>query len=68
MIHLRERGISSVSDNTYARALNSFLTRLYENDYVKEHLKIKKLKEEQKVIATYTRERLETFFASKPKR
>jgi site-specific recombinase XerD len=26
MIHLRERGISSVSANTYARALNSFLT------------------------------------------
>jgi integrase/recombinase XerD len=68
MIHLRERGISSVSANTYARALNSFLSWLYENDYLKDHLKIKKLKEEQKVIATYTREHLETFFSWKPKR
>jgi len=68
MIHLRERGISAISANTYARAINSFLSWLFENDYLKEHLRIKKLKEEEKVMPTYSRKDLEAFLSWKPKR
>ena len=67
MVYLRESGVSAISANTYARAINSFLSWLFENGYLKEPIKIKKLKEEQKVLPVYSKQHLEAFLAWKPK-
>ena len=40
---LREEGLSVVSCNVYSRAINSFFSWLYENEYTAEHSKIKQL-------------------------
>ena len=66
MIRLRETGISPCACNTYARAINSFLTWLYENEHIPENWKIKKIKEEQKVIQTYSEAQIKAFLKWKP--
>jgi integrase/recombinase XerD len=64
---MRESGISITSCNVYIRGFNSFLTWLFENEQTKEHLKIKQLKDEQKVMKTYTDGHLKIFLSYKPK-
>src|SRR5438105_1330763 len=54
VIGLRESGVSTASINCWARGVNSFLSWLHENEYISERLRIKPLKEEQKVVPTYS--------------
>lgn len=48
---MREQGRKTVTCNTYIRGMNSFLSWLHENGHLSEHLKIKQLKAEWKVMA-----------------
>ena len=63
---MREKGVKAVTCNTYIRGMNSFLTWLYENEYTAQHLKIKQLKCEQKVVKTFTDGELRRIIAFKP--
>ena len=67
VMKLRESGISATSVNDYTRAINSFLSWLHENGHTSEHLKIKQLKEEKKVIQTFKDEHLKALLNWKPK-
>src|ERR1051325_4351822 len=53
VVKLRESGLSVVSCNSYIRGINSFLTWLYESEYIAEHCKIKQLRTEQRIIQTF---------------
>lgn len=66
VVKMRESGQSPISCNTYISGVNSFLTWLYENGYTAEHLKIKQLKEEKKVIQTFNDEQLKMLISWKP--
>src|SRR5262245_51591380 len=63
---LRQRGVSAVSVNTYLRCVNAYFNWLH-----KEHgqpaLKIAPLKEEQKVLSTFTAEQVKAILSFKPK-
>ncbi len=65
---MREQGLKPVSCNTYIRGINSFLTWLYENEYIPEHLKIKQLKCEQKVMKTFNGKELRLIISYKPRK
>jgi integrase/recombinase XerD len=65
---MREKGIKPVSCNTYIRGINSFLTWLYENEYIPEPLKIKQLKTEQKVMKTFDDKELRLIISYKPRK
>lgn len=67
VIGLRESGVSTASINCWARGINSFLSWLHENEYTLERLKIKPLKEEQKVVPTYSSTHLKAFVSYRPK-
>lgn len=67
VIKLRETGIKAKSCNTYICAINTFLSWLWENQHISERLKIKSLKEEQKVIEVFTDAELQAFINWKPK-
>src|SRR5581483_11494860 len=49
------------------RAMNSYLTWLFENEYIKERLRIKQLKTERKVIEPYSDEELQRVLRFKAK-
>jgi integrase/recombinase XerD len=67
VIGLRENGFKPVTCNTYIRGMNSFLTWLHENEHTAEHLKIKQLKCEQRVIQTFSNAELQRIISFKPK-
>jgi integrase/recombinase XerD len=52
VIAMREAGQSVGTINSYARGINSFLSWLHENGHTPTHLKIKPLKQEQRVMRT----------------
>jgi site-specific recombinase XerD len=64
---LREQGLSVVSCNVYARAINSFLSWLHENEHTAEHFKIKQLREEKRIIQTFKDEHIRAILTFKPK-
>jgi integrase/recombinase XerD len=66
VIKLRERGMSPTGANVYIRGINSFLSWLWENNQLGERLKIKQMKEEQKIIQTYTEAHIKAFVNWKP--
>jgi integrase/recombinase XerD len=67
VIGMRQSGISAVSTNNYIRGMNVFLTWLYENEHTIEHFKIKKVKEEQKVLKVFSDNQLKAIINWKPK-
>jgi integrase/recombinase XerD len=67
VIGMRENDLSAISCNTYISGINSFLSWLYENEYTAEHLKVKQLKEEKKVIQTFSEEQIKRIICWKPK-
>ena len=67
VIKMRESGLSPISRNVYIRGMNSFLSWLYENQYSAEHLKIRQLKEEQKIIQCFSEQQLKAILSFKPK-
>lgn len=54
------------SANTYARALNSFLTWLYETDKISTRLKIPLQKPDKKVLRTYSKEEILKITSHRP--
>jgi site-specific recombinase XerD len=67
VIALRKSGLSAASTNDYIRGMNSFLSWLHENEYTTEHFKIKKVKEEQKVLKVFSDAHLKSIIHWKPK-
>jgi integrase/recombinase XerD len=67
VIGMRQSGISAVTVNNYIRGMNVFFTWLYENEYTAEHFKIKKVKEEQKVLKVFSDNQLKAIIKWKPK-
>jgi site-specific recombinase XerD len=68
VIGMREQGIKPVSCNTYIRGITSFLMWLYENDHLAEHLKIKQIKCEQRVMKTFDEHELRRIINHKPRK
>jgi len=67
VIQLQESGIAVTTVNYYIRSLNSFLTWMLENEYITEPLRIKKLKEPEKTLKTFSDEQLRLLLFWKPK-
>jgi site-specific recombinase XerD len=67
VMEMRKSGISACTMNDYIRGVNVFLAWLYENEYIPKVLKIKRVKEEQTIIETFTDKQLEAFISYKPK-
>jgi len=66
VLNMRESGLSATSCNVYIRGVNSFLSWLHENEHTAEHLKIKQLKTEKKVIQTFTEDQIKRILSWKP--
>lgn len=66
VMQTRGRGVSPTSCNVYIRGVNSFLTWLYESEYLPEKLKIQQLKEDKKVIQTFSEAQLRAILSWKP--
>jgi site-specific recombinase XerD len=64
---MREAEPKPASCNISIRAINSYLSWLYENEFVKERLRIKQPKAERKVIEPYTDEELHKALNFKPR-
>jgi integrase/recombinase XerD len=67
VVGMKEKGMSTGTANAYIRGINSFLSWLHENGYTTEHLKIKHLKQEQRVMRTFTDEDIRKIITWKPK-
>lgn len=68
IIRVRQTGIKDTTCNMSIREMNSFLTWLHENDYTKDHLKMKQLKTEKIVREDFTDVEVQMFLNWKPKR
>jgi integrase/recombinase XerD len=68
VVGVRENGMPVGCANTYIRALNSFLSWMYENEHLKEPLQIKQLKQEKKVMRSFTGAELKRIVSYRPKR
>lgn len=64
---LREAGKSPACCDAYIRGINPFLTWLFENEHLGEHLKIKRLKLEKRVMKTFTDAQIKSILTFKPK-
>src|SRR5262249_11487001 len=67
VLKLRQKNLSIRSCNNYINAINSFLTWLHENEFIPDKLKIQRLKEEKKVLRTFTEEDIKKLLGWKPK-
>lgn len=67
VLGMREKGIKPETCNVYIRGMNSFLSWLFENELTDEHLKIKQLKTEQKIMKTFSDNQLKAIYSFKPK-
>jgi site-specific recombinase XerD len=63
----REQGMSVGCLNTYSKGINSFLNWLHENEFITERLRIKPLKQEQKVLRAFTDDELRRLLHFKPR-
>lgn len=66
VIAMREAGLSPVTVNISIRSFNSFLTWLKKNKHTKKRLRLKKIKEEQRVLKTFTDEQLKALLHWRP--
>jgi hypothetical protein len=64
---MREAGKSAACCDAYTRGINPFLTWLFENDHLPQHLKIKRSKLEQMIMKTFTEVELKALVSYKPK-
>ncbi len=60
IVELRQRGVKPITINSYLRVVNAFLK------WNKQHLKIARLKEEKKILATFTPEQVSRLIHYKP--
>ena len=66
IVELRERGVSPITINSYLRCINAYLRWLHE-EHQHAPLRIPRLKEEQKVLATLTPEHVKRLLQFSPK-
>ena len=64
---MREGGLSSPCTDARIRGINPFLTWLFENGYTGEHLKIKRVKFQKRVMKTFTDSQIKAILSHKPK-
>jgi integrase/recombinase XerD len=64
---LRDKGVSAVSVNTYARAINAFLKWAHDEGHVPARVRIPRLKEEKTILATLTPAHVDRLLRWKPK-
>jgi site-specific recombinase XerD len=64
--NMRERGISVATTDAYVRGINPFLTWLFENGHIPAHLKVPRLKVEQRVMRSLTEPQLRAIITYKP--
>ena len=64
---LRDRGVSAVSVNTWARAINAFLNWAHEEQHLPKLERIPRLKEDRNLLATLTTEQLRHLLSFRPK-
>jgi integrase/recombinase XerD len=64
---MREQGIKTTSCNTYIRGMNSFLSWMFENGHINEHLKAKQLKVDWKVMTYLSDTQVKQLIGFKPK-
>ena len=64
---LRDDGVSAVSVNTYARAINAFLKWAHDEGHVTTRVRIPRLKEEKTLLATLTPAHVDRLLRWKPK-
>src|SRR6266699_2828073 len=62
---LRQRGVSAISVNTYLRCVNAYLRWLH-IERGEALLRIPRLKEEEKILITFTREQVNRLIHTKP--
>jgi integrase/recombinase XerD len=67
VIGARQKGMSVGCLNAYIKGVNSFLEWLHQNEITKERLKIKLLKQEKKVLRSFTEDELRRVLSFKPK-
>lgn len=67
VIGMRELNLSPISCNTHISAMNSFLSWLFENGHTEQHLKIKKLQAEKKIIQAWSEVQIKAIINYKPK-
>jgi integrase/recombinase XerD len=67
VINMKEAGMSTGAANAYIRGVNSFLSWLYENEHITEHLRVKPLKQEKRVMKTFSDEEVSKLVSYKPK-
>jgi integrase/recombinase XerD len=67
VVRARQQGMSAGCLNSYSKGINSFLEWLHQNEITKERLKIKPLKQEKKVLRSFTDEELRRVLTFKPK-
>jgi integrase/recombinase XerD len=67
VVALKEKGMSAAGANSYIRGVNSYLTWLYENGYITEHLKMKQLKPDFKVMTFLSDTELKAILSFKPR-
>jgi len=65
---MRDRGISAISVNTYLRCINAFLRWMHEEVHLAEPLKVPRLKEEKKVMPTFSPAQVARRIQFKPRR
>jgi integrase/recombinase XerD len=63
---MRERGLSANTSDAYIRGINPFLTWLFENGHTTQHLKIPRIKIEQRVMRSLTETQLRAIVSYKP--
>jgi integrase/recombinase XerD len=64
---LRTSGVSAISVNTYLRAVNAFLRWSHTEGHSPELIRIPKLKEEDKILATLTPEHVQRLIGFRPR-
>ena len=64
---MREQGVSAACTDARIRGINPFLTWLYENEFTKEHFKIKRMKFQKRVMKTFTDSQVKAILSYKPK-
>jgi integrase/recombinase XerD len=67
LVEARKAGVSVGALNSYLRGFNSFLDWLFEQELTPTHLRIKLLRQERKVLRSFSTEELKRMVAFKPR-
>lgn len=66
VIKMREEGLAISTCNITIRSLNSFLSWLHRNDHIPQNLKVKQLKQERRIMKTFTEAQMKMLLSWKP--